>query len=124
MACIEPTDRLPTLWNVPEDLWHNFVVPLLRRNDPEPRTGRPRIDQRKALDGIIYVMRTGCQWNALPRHFGASASVHRTYQRWVRRGVFRRLWAELVAYGRRLGDVDFQWQTSDTASGKARKGGP
>ena len=46
-------------------------------------------DQRKALDGIIFINRTGCQWNALPRQFGSDSSVHRTYQRWVALGLFQ-----------------------------------
>ena len=123
MARIEPAAELPTLWTVPDDLWDEFVLPLLRQHDPEPHMGRPRIDQRKALDGIIYVMRSGCQWNALPEEFGNDSSVHRTYQRWVKLGLFKKLWAALAQYGRKLGMTDFDWQTSDTSMGKARFGG-
>lgn len=117
---VEP---LPTIWRTPDDLWTHFVVPLLRVHDPEPRTGRPRIDQRNALDGIIFVLRTGCQWNALPKEFGDDASVHRTYQRWVGLNLFRRIWTQLVQAAEQLGGVDFTWQSCDGAMGKARKGG-
>ena len=117
---VEP---LPTIWRTPDDLWDDFVVPLLRVHDPEPRTGRPRIDQRDALDGIIFVLRTGCQWNALPTEFGDDASVHRTYQRWVGLDLFRRIWARLAQACDQLGGVDFAWQSCDGATGKARKGG-
>lgn len=120
MARIEPAAELPTVWTVPDDLWNQFILPLLQEHDPQPHTGRPRIDRRKALDGIIYLMRTGCQWNALPREFGSDSSVHRTYQRWVRLGLFKRLWAALAQYGRKLGMIDFDWQSSDTSMGKAR----
>jgi putative transposase len=124
MARLEPVGELPTIWTTPDDLWQEFILPLLREHDPEPRTGRPRIDQRKALDGIIYLNRTGCQWNALPAEFGNDSSVHRTYQRWVRLGLFEKLWAALVEYARRLGLVDWDWQSSDTSMGKARFRGP
>ena len=67
---VEP---LPTIWRTPDDLWNDFVVPLLHEHDPEPKTGRPRIDQRNALDGMIFVLRSGCQWNALPEQFGDGA---------------------------------------------------
>jgi putative transposase len=120
MARIEPAAELPTLWRVPDDLWQEFILPLLQKYDPEPRMGRPRIDQRRALDGIIFVMRTGSQWNVLPREFGSDSSVHRTYQRWVQLGLFKRLWAGLAQYGRKLGMADFDWQSSDTSMGKAR----
>ena len=120
MAKINRAAELPTVWDVPDDLWDGFIQPLLKEHDPEPYTGRPRIDQRKALDGIIFIMRSGCQWNHLPAEFGNDSSVHRTYQRWVKLGLFKKLWAALVEYARRLRLVDFSWQSSDTSSGKAR----
>lgn len=123
MARIKAAAELPTVWAVPDDLWDGFVLPILRRYDPEPRTGRPRIDQRRAFNGVIFILRSGCQWNRLPREFGDDASVHRTFQRWVRRGVFPRLWAAMVAYARGLGLVDWEWQSADCAMGKARFGG-
>jgi putative transposase len=123
MARLTPAAALPTIWTTPDDLWQEFILPILREQDPEPRTGRPRTDPRKALDGIIFIMRSGCQWNALPRHFGSDSAVHRTFQRWVRLGIFRAIWAALVAYARPLGLVEFEWQSSDTSMGKARFGG-
>jgi putative transposase len=123
MARIEPVAGLPTVWAVPDELWEGFLLPILKRYDRAPRTGRPRIDQRKAFDGVIYILRSGCQWNRLPKEFGDDASVHRTFQRWVRRKVFWRLWGALVGYARRLGLVDWEWQSADCAMGKARKKG-
>lgn len=123
LQALDPAAELPTIWAVPDDLWQEFILPLLRKHDPEPRTGRPRIDQRKALDGILFILRSGCQWNALPTQFGNDSSVHRTYQRWVKLGLFQKLWAALAGYGRRLGLADLDWQSSDTALGKARLGG-
>jgi putative transposase len=120
MARIETAAELPTLWTVPDDLWNEFISPLLHELDPAPHMGRPRIDQRQALDGIIYVMRSGCQWNALPTEFGNDSSVHRTYQRWVQLGLFQKVWAALAQYGRKLGMIDFDWQSSDSSMGKAR----
>jgi transposase len=123
MARLARVEKLPTVWTVPDDLWDEFAGPLLKEHDPEPRTGRPRTDPRKALDGVIHVMRTGSQWNRLPREFGSDSAVHRAYQRWVRLGVFERLWAALVEYARPLGLVRSDWQSADTAMGKARLGG-
>jgi transposase len=117
---VEP---LPTIWNCPEELWNSIVVPTLQELDPEPHTGRPRVDQRKALDGIIYQMRSGCQWNHLPKEFGDDASIHRTFQRWIERGVLERIWAKLLETCDELGGVDWVWQSADAALGKARFGG-
>jgi putative transposase len=117
---VEP---LPTIWNVPDPLWDEFIVPILHELDPEPRTGRPRIDQRKAMDGIIFQMRSGCQWNYLPREFGDDASIHRTFQRWIARGVLDRIWGKLVEVCDVLKAVNWVWQSADAAMGKARFGG-
>ena len=117
---VEP---LATIWNCPDELWDNIVLPTLHELDPEPRTGRPRVDQRKALDGIIYQLRSGCQWNHLPKEFGDDASIHRTFQRWIACGVLERIWAKLVETCDELGAVQWDWQSADAALGKARFGG-
>ena len=113
---------LPTIWQVPDPLWET-IQPLLEELDPPKKTGRPRIDSRPALDGIIYRLRTGCQWNHLPKGFGDDSSVHRTFQRWVALGLFERIWALLLKECEELGGVDWQWQALDGSMGKARFGG-
>jgi putative transposase len=113
---------LPTIWRVPDGLWEK-IEPILREHDPSKRTGRPRIDQRQALDAIIFRLRTGCQWNRFPKEFPDDSSVHRTFQRWVESGVLDRIWAALVEECEELGGVDWEWQAADTAMGKARFGG-
>ena len=113
---------MPTIWRIPDELWES-VKPVVDEHDPPAKTGRPRIDQRAALDGIIFVMRSGCQWNQLPKEFPDDSSVHRTRQRWVRLGIFERIWALVVEDCEELGGVDWQWQAADAAMGKARLGG-
>jgi len=113
---------LPTIWRVPDKLWAK-IEPILAEYDPPKPVGRKRIDQRCALDGIIYRMRSGVQWNQLPKEFGDDSSVHRTFQRWETLGVFDRIWAVLVKECQALGGVDWEWQAADGAMGKARLGG-
>ena len=113
---------LPTIWRVSDELWETIAL-ILADLDPPLPTGRPRIDQRKALDGIIYHLRTGCQWNALPREFGDDSSVHRTFQRWLELDVLDALWGHLLEACEELGGVDWEWQAADGALGKARKKG-
>ena len=113
------TTPLPTIWEVPEELWE-MLSHILAVYDPPKKTGRPRVDQRKALDGIIYRMRTGCQWNVLPAVFGDDVSVYRTFRRWEGLGLFDLLWALLLLRCEELGGVDWQWQAADAALSKAR----
>jgi putative transposase len=113
---------LSTIWRVPDDLWR-VVERVLGELDPPKRTGRKRIDPRGALDAIIFRLRSGCQWNRLPKEFPDDGSVHRTFQRWVRLGVFERIWAVLLETCEDLGGCDWEWQAADAAMGRARMGG-
>jgi transposase len=113
---------LPTIWEVGDELW-GIIQDIVNELDPPASTGRPRTGQREALDGIIYQLRSGCQWNQLPRQFGDDSSVHRTMQRWVLKGVFERIWAVLIESCQELSGVNWTWQSADAAMGKARFGG-
>lgn len=79
--------------------------------------------QRQVLDGIFYVLRTGCQWKAAPPEFGSGSSLNRYFQRWQKRGVFRKLWqAALHEYDDQIG-IEWDWQSMDGAMTKAPLGG-
>ena len=113
---------LPPIWRAPDDLWAE-VEPILAKLDPPKRYGPERTEPRPIFDAVIYRLRTGCQWNWLPKEYPDDSTVHRHYQRWVRAGVFERLWAVLIEHCEDLGGVDWEWQAADTTLGKARKGG-
>ena len=57
--------RMPTLWEVPDELWER-IEPLVEQADSTKPTGRKRVNRRRVLDGIIFRLRTGCQWNHIP----------------------------------------------------------
>jgi putative transposase len=122
VGAVEQAEPLGTIWRVDDGLWAEFAA-VQAELDPPSKGHRPRIDQRKALDGVIYHLRTGCQWEALPAEFGDDSSVHRTMQRWVTKGVLRRVWGLLVEACDALGAVEWAWQSFDCAMGKARHGG-
>ncbi len=113
---------LGTIWEVPDALWERIEALIKKAYPPKP-TGRPRADLRQVLNGIIFRMRSGCQWNQLPKRFGDDSTVHRWFQRWCADGFFEKLWALLLAECEELGGVDWQWQAADGAMGKARFGG-
>ena len=113
---------LPTIWEVSDDLWQR-ILPILRDFWPTKPTGRHHADWRRALNGIIFRMRSGCQWEQLPRKFGPKSTVHDWFQRWCSGGVMRRIWAALAAECDELGAVEWQWQSADGRLGKARFGG-
>jgi len=119
---MEKQGYLDTVWEVPDDLWEE-VEPLIRELDPPKHRGRKRADPRKMLDGIIFRLRSGCQWNKLPKTFGDDSTVHRTFQRWERVGLYARIWERIESRCDELGAVDWEWQSADTSMGKARLGG-
>lgn len=109
-------------WRVPDELWER-VEPLLPKYRKSKQGGRPRVDRRRVLDGILYVLRTGCQWNAVPREFGASSTLHNYFQEWTDKGVFFRLWKEALWEYDALEGIDWGWQSLDGAMTKAPLGG-
>ena len=108
-------------WRIPEGLWER-IGPLLPQR-LYPKGGRPRLPDRQCMDGIFYLLRTGCQWKALPRCFGASSTVHDRFQEWRAAKVFEQMWkAGLLEYDELVG-IDWEWQSMDGAMTKAPLGG-
>lgn len=93
-------------YQIPDGLWRRIQVllPPPPKHKRKDRPGRPRMDDRKAMNGIFYVLRTGCQWKALPKSLGAASTVHDRFQYWLKAGVFERLWKEgLIEYDEKRG---------------------
>ena len=115
-------ETLATIWEIPGHLWEQ-IHPVILELDPPKATGRQRVAPRRMLEGIIFRMRSGCQWNRLPKELGDDSTIHRTFQRWVQLGVLERIWSVLVEECEELGGVEWEWQAADCAMGKARFGG-
>ncbi|EFH88306.1 transposase [Ktedonobacter racemifer DSM 44963] len=78
-------------WEVSDELWVQ-VHPLIPPAPSHAKGGRPRMPDRQAIAAIVYVLRTGLQWNALPRELRASSTVHDRFQEWEQESLFRALW--------------------------------
>ena len=113
---------LGTIWEIPDVLWQR-IEPVLKEFWPRKATGRPPAYWRRMLNGILFRMRSGCQWDQLPERDGPKSTVHDWFQRWARGGVFETIWALLVAACEELGGVEWKWQAADGMLGKARFGG-
>jgi transposase len=111
-------------WRIPDALWSK-VEPLLPAGKEHPLgCHNPRVPARNAMNAILFVLRTGCQWNAL-RATGicSSSSAHRRFLEWTEAGVFAEAWALALAdYDEFLG-VDWSWLSMDGAMTKAPLGG-
>lgn len=114
--------ELGTIWFICDELW-NRIRPILQAFWPKKKTGRRLADWRKAINGIIFRMRSGCQWEHLPARYGSKSTVHRWFQRWNKGSVMAQIWADLIAECEELGGVHWEWQAADGAMAKARFGG-
>lgn len=85
--------------------------------------GRPRLSMRNVVSGILYVLRTGCQWKAMPKEFGSGSAIHAYFQEWVESGVFEDLWRFALEEYDELKGIDWKWQSLDGATTKAPLGG-
>ncbi len=113
---------LDTIWEVPDELWAQVEPSILEVAPPKPR-GRKRANPRQMLNGVIFRLRSGCQWNKLPKELGDDSTIHRTFQLWVKEKLFSRIWAVLVERCEEMDGVDWEWQAADASMGKARLGG-
>jgi putative transposase len=107
---------------IPADLWE-MLEPMIPPDPSRARGGRERIAARRILGGILYRLRTGCQWKAIPRNFAPGSTVHRRFQEWVELGVFETIFEVLVRYYDDLRGIDWKWCSLDGAMVKAPKGG-
>jgi putative transposase len=113
---------MPTIWEIPDEVWP-VMQTILDEDYPAQPKGQRRVDRRRVLKGIIFRLRTGCQWHQWPKQVGDDSTVHRHCQRWCDLAIFERLWTVLVQACDELGGVDWPGQAADPVMGKARMGG-
>jgi transposase len=111
---------------IDDALWAR-IEPLLPK-PPRKRfktMGRPRIADRAALTGILFVLRTGMPWQMLPLEMGcgSGSTCWRRLVRWQRAGVWKRLHAALLAELRQRGQLDLARAIVDSSSVRALRGG-
>ncbi len=114
--------RMPTIWYIPDDMWGEFKKVL----PPEKKAGtvgRPAVQYRKVLDGILYLLRTGCQWKKIPREYVSGSTCHTRFQEWVRLGVFQKVWKKILGKYDSIKGIGWNWQSLDSATVKAPLGG-
>src|SRR5215212_8190634 len=106
-----------------DDLWE-AIEPLLPKELAKPKGGRPRIPDRAALGGIIFVLRTGCPWRLLPKELGCGSgpTCWRRLRDWQEAAVWQQLHQRLLNW---LGDeaaIDWLRASVDSLSVRAKRG--
>jgi transposase len=73
----------------------------------KPKRGRPAVDHRRILNGILWILRTGAPWRDLPERYGPWCTVASRFYRWQKAGVFRRILAALQQQADGAGQLDW-----------------
>jgi putative transposase len=119
---VQKATTLGTIWHLPDAMWQ-AVRPLLGPEKVSGSVGRPAVPFRTVLDGILWVLRTGCQWKAVPKEFGSGSTLHRRFQQWAERGAFLRLWQMMLEKYDDVRGIAWDWQCLDGVMTKAPLGG-
>jgi transposase len=113
-------------WEITDEFWE-AAAPLIPRKERDsnkvyqrkPGGGRPPMEPRKVLEAVFYVLRTGIQWNALPKTFGSSSAIHHYFRFWCEKGFFPALRAAgLDEYDETKG-INWTWLCGDDCMTKA-----
>ena len=114
-------------WVVTDDFWARVepLVPqrartLRKSYVRKPGAGRPAKPARQVFEAVVFVLRTGCQWKALPKErFGSASAVHKRFMQWEEAGFFESLWKAGLAEYDQMEGIAWRWQSIDGAMFKA-----
>jgi transposase len=128
MTCIQRMDSVkekikhPTILRVPDELWDK-IKNILPKEKPLRTVGRPIIPYIKVIDGILHVLRTGCQWKMLPKEYGSGSTCHRRFQKWNSLDIFKKSWIKLLKIYDDCIGINWTWQSIDSIYIKSPLGG-
>jgi transposase len=100
-----------------------LIADLLIDPPPDPRGGRPRVDARRCLEGILWVLRSGARWKDLPRSFPSYVTCWRRFVEWSGEGVWDEAWRRLAQKLDERGRIDWKEGFADGTFASAKKGG-
>jgi transposase len=110
------------LW---DELWEQIEPLLPREPEPSPKGGRPRVTNRQALTGVVFVLKTGMAWQSLPTEMdcGSGSTCWRRFSEWTQLAVWSNLHALLLSQLGKAGAINLERAVVDSASVRAVFGG-
>ena len=104
-----------------DEQWGRVAVHL-PKHPPSPKGGRPRVDDRECLEGILWLLRTGARWQDIPVDLPSGSTCWRRLQEWAGEGVLETLHAILIQELGELGDLALEELLADATFVRAKKG--
>jgi len=101
-----------------DEQWE-YIRPLL---PPPAREGKPRADDRRTINAILFVLKTGIPWNDLPKEYGDDSTANRRLRRWEEQGVWKRVMDALISDGYSDGRLSIDDLSVDSDTIPAKKG--
>lgn len=101
-----------------DDQWKLIVSVIPKQG----RMGRPRADDRRTLNGILWVLRTGSRWEDMPKQFGVATTCWRRLRRWEEQGVWTRLWQTMLQTLDSRGQLEWSRAFLDGSFAPAKRG--
>ena len=96
---------------------------MIKTHIPKPaKTGRPRDDDRRIINGIIYVLISGCRWSEMPTKYGDDSTANRRLNSWQQKGVWKRILSGLIKTAHKQGKISLQKISVDSSTIPAKKG--
>jgi len=96
---------------------------VISKHLPKPaRTGRPRSDDKKTINGILYVLITGCRWSEMPEKYGTKSTAHLRLQTWQQRGIWKKILSCAIKTAYKSGKLNLQKISVDSSTIAAKKG--
>ena len=107
-----------------DELWGR-IRPFIPPEPPKPKGGRPRVPDRNALTGILFVLKTGIPWEYLPKELGAGSGMTcwRRLRDWQAAGVWQKIWHALLDELGQADAIDWSAAAIDSCSVRAVSGG-
>src|SRR4030095_5165892 len=104
-----------------DEQWER-IAPHLPDHTPSPKGGRPRVDERECLEGILWLLRTGSRWQDIPLDLPSGSTCWRRLQEWAGEEVLAELHAILIEELNELGKLDFDELLADATFIRTQKG--
>ena len=96
---------------------------MMESHIPKPaHTGRPRSNDRMIINGIIYVLISGCRWAEMPKRYGFKSTANRRLQNWQQKGVWKQILRCAIKSAHKQGKINLQKISIDSSSISAKKG--